>query len=96
MGGDSIRKRLRVFDAQSLGYQEPRPTLAVQSAALVESVVAAYSVHHPFQLSAMTHEEGSPWVAAWESSLGGHSPGARIPNEDIRDYFLRQNAAELE
>ena len=96
MGGEKIKKRLRVFDAQSLGYREPRPLLSASSATLVESVVAAYSVHHPFLLSEMTHEEGSPWIAAWEASLGGKSPGARIPNEDIRHYFLRQNAAELQ
>jgi uncharacterized phage-associated protein len=94
--GAPITKRLRVFNAQTVGYEEPRPNLSPTSESLVRAVVAAYSVHHPFLLSEMTHEDGSPWIAAWHASLRGQSPGARIANEDIREYFLRQNAAELQ
>lgn len=91
-----IRKRLRIFNASTAAYEEPRPNLSAASASLVRAVVAAYSVHHPYLLSEMTHEEGSPWVAVWEASLRGQLPGARIEDEDIREYFLRQNDAELQ
>lgn len=39
------------------------------------------------ELSAMTHEEGTPWDIVWNKRGGKNAKGAIIPNGLIRDHY---------
>lgn len=55
---------------------------------LLEQVVESYGRFHAFQLSDMTHQNGTPWDQATKR----HGYYARISNEVIKEHFdgLRQ------
>ena len=42
----------------------------------------------PWQLSELTHEEGSPWDKIWSDVKNRDSFGVVIPEGDIRDYYV--------
>ncbi len=53
--------------------------------AVVERVYADYGRFHAFQLSALTHREGTPWTQVYKDGLGKFD---EIPSEMIRDHFV--------
>jgi uncharacterized phage-associated protein len=55
-----------------------------EASEIIDIVMAKYGVLTPIQLSNMTHEIGTPWEKTWDGQLG-----KIIPNEIIRDYFVR-------
>ena len=84
--GKAIKVRLKAFNPRSM-------TPKVASAEITRG--GAYGSLHPYKLSEMTHESGSPWTSVWEAAQIGASPGARLNDGEIRDYFLRQNHADV-
>lgn len=93
--GRPIEGRLTSFDASQGAYLEARVELPTRSKELLDSVVRAYGPLHPFALSDLTHEPGSPWEKAWLAAEEGRVPGARIENGEIRQYFLRLNRSDM-
>ena len=53
---------------------------------LVHSVLDAYRDYTALQLSAITHQEDTPWAIVYGDGSG---EGSIIPNEIIRDYYER-------
>ena len=95
LSGKQIRDRLTTF--APLVHQDisARADLPANSVELINGVLRAYGSFHPYHLSDLTHEPGSPWTQVWEAALGGDAPGAKLKDGDIRDYFLRQNRADV-
>jgi uncharacterized phage-associated protein len=58
-------------------------TLAPEETRLIEAVWNAYKNYHAFQLSGMTHREGSPWTVTTQKS----GPYKVISNDLIRQYY---------
>lgn len=52
---------------------------------LLNRVYRDYSKFHAFQLSALTHREGTPWTAIYNDGAGKFE---EIPSEMIRDHFV--------
>jgi uncharacterized phage-associated protein len=93
--GRSIKSRLRTFNPRTLEKVAASAAVGPATAQLLRAVIGAYGVFHPYKLSDLTHVEDSPWTEAWESANAGLSPGAKIPNRTIHEYFLRQNYADV-
>lgn len=93
--GRVIVSRLQAFDPKSMKPVVARADLDVESAKLLRAVLGAYGSLHPYDLSQLTHEDGSPWNDVWNAALAGSAPGAKLTNGAIRDYFLRQNDRDV-
>lgn len=52
---------------------------------LIDRVSEIYSEYHAYQLSALTHQPGTPWHE-WYKDKG--FKGGEIPNELIREHFI--------
>ena len=53
---------------------------------LMRDVLRAYGHLHPYELSRLTHEPGSPWYRVWTSETV--TPGMRIPDDWVRAHFV--------
>ena len=65
-----------VFDGQQLG--------------LMDAVLNAYQDYSAFDLSAITHQAGTPWHVVY---AGGHGRGAIIPNALIQEHYAARLAS---
>lgn len=93
--GKPIRHRLTAFDPKVMLPRVATATLSQSTISLIRAVLRAYGALHPYTLSELTHEEGSPWGAVWEAALAGSAPGGKLDDGDIRRYFLRQNENDV-
>ena len=53
---------------------------------LIKKVFDVYGGFHAFQLSAMTHEKDTPWYNIY---MIKKYRGGEIPNEEIKDHFIK-------
>jgi uncharacterized phage-associated protein len=53
----------------------------------LQSVWSTYSKFSGWQLSFITHEDGTPWSETWEKNGGGDRSGAVIPNDLLAEYY---------
>lgn len=58
---------------------------------LMEAVLDAYKYHTAWDLSAITHQPGTPWHHVYK---GGWGEGAIIPNKLIRKHYKARIEAE--
>ncbi len=67
------------------------PTVADErSIALLERIWEVYGSYSSIELSRMSHDPEGPWSATWENeSMRGAVKGVDIPDERIKDYFVR-------
>ena len=96
-GNEPISRLARELSVSQDGLQlvESRiPTTDQQANWIVREVWRVYGRATPIQLSNLTHEQGSPWhlVASQYSSELPH--GITIPNELIRQVFVRKQAEQ--
>jgi uncharacterized phage-associated protein len=68
----------------SCGGSPVRATLDKKQASLLDKVWDVYGRYEAFQLSALTHEPGTPWTEIYTAS----GKSAPIPDELIRRYFV--------
>lgn len=63
-----------------------------QTRGLLCHVFDYYSDFHPFRLSDLTHEKGSPWERVWATASRRAVPGMVISNDSIREWFQQSRA----
>lgn len=93
--GKPLLGRAKKLDPNTGELEICRYELRQDRLKLLDSVLSSYSGFHPYELSEMTHEEGSPWHKVWGGTNSGANPGMRIPNDSIREYFLMMNSSDL-
>jgi uncharacterized phage-associated protein len=59
--------------------------LVPDETAVIDRVYRDYGKYHAFQLSALTHRDGTPWTEVYRNGAGKFDD---IPNEMIRDHFV--------
>lgn len=59
---------------------------------LLRQVFNYYSRYHPFRLSDLTHEKGSPWETVWSTASRRAVPGMIISDDSIREWFQLSRA----
>ncbi|HBN9709425.1 DUF4065 domain-containing protein [Pseudomonas aeruginosa] len=60
---------------------------------LLDKVWDTYSRFSAVQLSAMTHQPGTPWDQVWRDSGGDNYSGALIPNELVEQHYKQKITA---
>jgi len=81
------------FEGDAALEQPARADLTPEECAIVDRVYRDYSKYHAYQLSALTHRDGTPWTHIYD---GGNGKFSEIPNRMIQDHFIalaRNNAA---
>jgi len=53
----------------------------------LDKVWSAYSKYDGWQLSAITHKDGTPWHKIWREEGGANKYAACIPNEIIQTHY---------
>lgn len=59
---------------------------------LLRDIFDYYSRFHPYRLSHLTHEKGSPWDNVWEEATRRAVPGMIISNDSIREWFQNRRS----
>lgn len=85
-GSDNVVKPIRYSDYMHRVREdgEVRAILSEEERALIRSVWENYGHFHAFQLSALTHVQGSPWSLAYEQGRN-----TVIGRDEVRNFFLR-------
>ncbi len=87
-GGDLIDFPTRKLDSAGFPYAVPEEDS--ETLAILDRVWVTYQHYSGLELSAMTHEAGSPWAKTRDEAEGeGLTMGKDIPNSLIRDAFTR-------
>ena len=86
-GDKPVRQRLQYFSASKCGFVEAECNLTYDDAKFLEDIFDYYSQFHPFHLSDLTHEKGSPWEIVWTTAENRAVPGMMIPDSLILEWF---------
>jgi uncharacterized phage-associated protein len=89
-GSDRIRERL---EGDFGGDTSPK-TLTHRQKHILDTVWKNYGHMPAFQLSAITHESGSPWDVVFNKSIDPGARFAKIPNSVIAEYFQKELGRE--
>jgi uncharacterized phage-associated protein len=86
----AINSRAKFLNASAGRYEIAQCLdMDIETSTLLRNVFDYYSQFHPFQLSHLTHEEGSPWDEVWNEATRRAVPGMVISDESIRAWFQR-------
>lgn len=66
---------------------EANPSPNVNSLALLERIWDVYGKHDGVQLSALTHQTGTPWDTTWKNGGSNHYAGCLISNDAIKAHY---------
>ncbi len=64
---------------------EARAQLAADEVNIIDRVFRDYSKFHAFQLSALTHKDGTPWTKVY---AGGQGKFDSIDSDQIKEHFV--------
>ena len=88
LGSKPILDRAKVINVETATF-EPASygNIDPTTAKFLEHIFDYYSQYHPYKLSDLTHEEGSPWDSVWTEATRKAVPGMVISNDSIRAWF---------
>lgn len=94
-GSEPICGRATVLDVSTAKYEIAKlQDVDEETLRLLRNVFDYYSQYHPFDLSKLTHIEGSPWEEVWSAATRRAVPGMVISDDSIRVWF-QQNRRTL-
>jgi uncharacterized phage-associated protein len=88
-GAEQIKKECMIFDPSVENFLDATlitPRMPVSWKPFFGKMWDTYGKLSAFQLSQMTHQEGTPWHTTWNSG-GSERRGAVIADEEIAKYF---------
>jgi uncharacterized phage-associated protein len=89
-GKAPVKGRASFLNLASGLWQEAPSTLTAEDADFVLQTTREYIDHTAWQMSDMTHAEGSPWYEVWHSQALSANLGMRISDGAIREYFANR------
>lgn len=95
LGSSPIDHRLTAFNISVGGFAEANPQLDDSTQEFLNNIFDYYSKFHPFVLSDLTHEKGSPWDVVWQTAEKKAVPGMLIPNSAIKEWFGKSSAEKV-
>lgn len=95
LGSKPIDYRLKSFNISAGGFAEANVQLDDVTKEFLNNIFDYYSKFHPFVLSDLTHEKGSPWDIVWQTAEKKAVPGMLIPNSEIKDWFNKIGAEKV-
>jgi uncharacterized phage-associated protein len=87
LGKKPVCQNLKCFDAKVCGYVEARANLDGETTQFLNNIFDYYARFHAFELSDLTHEQGSPWDVVWQAAEARAVPGMFIPDSLIVEWF---------
>lgn len=95
LGGKPIEGRASVLNVATAQFEVAAYDQVDEDAReFLRNIFDYYSQYHPFRLSDLTHEKGSPWEQVWTEASRRSVPGMVISNESIRNWFEQSRAAQ--
>jgi uncharacterized phage-associated protein len=88
-GDRPIRSRARRFNPVENAYEEIADRVTPEDSLIVEGVFDMFSPMTAGQLIDLTHADGSPWAALWESDELVVRPGMVIRDDEIVAHVRR-------
>lgn len=88
-GQGPITRKAERFDLFSGELSEPDAIVDEVHLNFIIQIVDFYHEYDGWDLSDLTHEEGSPWDSVWNSKIPVGNLGLRIDDNAIRSYFVR-------
>jgi uncharacterized phage-associated protein len=87
-GEAPLRERATALNVARVRFETVAySTLDEDTSGLLRHVFDYYSQYHPFKLSDLTHEKGSPWDQVWSLASRRAVPGMVISDDLIREWF---------
>jgi uncharacterized phage-associated protein len=98
-GNGPVKKKLTSFDQDADPFdlscsEVPSPT-DPQLRGFLQSVWERYGRFTGFQLSALTHQSGTPWQKTWDLLGAKYSKGIDIPESDIINHYRELKAKNV-
>jgi uncharacterized phage-associated protein len=90
IGKNYISIRAVSFDVNQACFCQTPYSLDADTEKFLKDIFDYYSQFHPFKLSDLTHEKGSPWDVIWSAAATRAVPGMHIPNELIAAWFRQR------
>jgi uncharacterized phage-associated protein len=87
MGSHPIERKLQSFDAVQCSFSETTYNFDDETEKFLSDIFDYYSQFHPFRLSDLTHQKGSPWDIVWNEAETRAVPGMVIPDALIIKWF---------
>ncbi|MCF6305055.1 MAG: DUF4065 domain-containing protein [Rhodobacteraceae bacterium] len=89
-GRSAVNKMIKYGDYDCNIFSDNADDIAVAELSqpesdLVDKIYELYGHFHAFQLSALTHQEGTPWYRVF---VENNSKKGVITNNDIKDHFV--------
>ncbi len=94
LGSRNIQIKLVSFDATACDFCETKYDFDADTTKFLKDIFDYYSQFHPFKLSDLTHEEGSPWDIVWTEAEKRAVPGMTIPDSLIKKWFREGGAVQ--
>jgi uncharacterized phage-associated protein len=89
-----ITTKAEKFDLITGELTLPDPITDPEDRQFVIQIVDFYHTYDGWELSDLTHEQGSPWDRVWNSKIPVGNLGLRIDDEAIRSYFVQLSRDE--
>ena len=87
-GKNPIQGRAERMDVYTGEFVPIEPVSCAEDRAFIRTIFDAYHHYDGWELSQITHEQGSPWDEIWNSDEPVGRLGLKITNEAIRDHFV--------
>jgi len=87
LGSRPINIKLTSFDPYKCQFTVTQYSFEPEISRFLENIYDYYSAFHPFKLSDLTHERGSPWDIIWTEAETRAVPGMVIPDSLILSWF---------
>jgi uncharacterized phage-associated protein len=84
-----ITKKAEKLDIFSGEMTAPDPITNQIDREFIFQIVDMYNAYDGWELSDLTHEQGTPWDQVWNSKIPVGNLGLRIDDESIRSYFVQ-------
>jgi uncharacterized phage-associated protein len=95
LGSKPIETRAKVINVDTAIFETAKyDDVDVETSRFLGNIFDFYSQYHPYKLSDLTHEEGSPWEMVWTEATRKAVPGMVISNESIRSWFRTSRIAQ--
>lgn len=98
---DSLYQQTKRFGSSAVSGRLPKPLFSAaevpvgdDTKSLLISVWGAYRHFSGLQLSAMTHQDGTPWDIAWNKKGGKNEMHAKIDDADIKAHYKAKIASQ--
>lgn len=85
-GNQQITSLGTIFELDNFEYMTPT-VIDADSTTLLDNVWQEYSKYSGTQLSALTHQPGTPWDIVWNKESGSKKQSAIIRNELIEQHY---------